>query len=140
MRIFRGLTVTAAAALIAGVAFADTPPKAPDQPNGNADAKVGIGVICDTSEQAEQYVTLRQQGQDISPAVATVNQTAQQPRACGVAAIAFVPDKTMDTKSVGGKLMTIERINVVAGYDGSGWHKVDGALQYAIIESEGLAI
>ena len=139
MRIFQGLTVAAAAAvLLAGAARADDITTAlPGQPGDSEQTAVGIGVICDTSDQAEQYVSLRQQGRDITPAVASVNQKAQQPRACGVAAIAFVPDKTLDTKAIGGKLVRIVRINVIAGYNGTGWQHVANAVQYAIMETKG---
>ena len=69
--------------------------------------------------------------------MAKVNQEAQDPRACGLAAVAFVPDKTMATKPMGGKLVKIVRINVVAGYNGTGWHHVASTVQYAIMPTEG---
>ena len=134
MRIFQGLSMTAAAAvlLIAGAARADELTSLP-----GSGPVVGVGVICNTSTQAEQFVSLRQEGQDITPAVAKVNQQAQDPRACGVAAVAFMPDKTIATKPMGGKLVKIVRINVVAGYNGSGWHRVASTVQYAILPAQG---
>jgi len=137
MRRFQGLSVAAAAAavLVAGAARADELTSLPNQ--AESGPTVGIGVICNTSEQAEQFVSLRAGGQDITPAVAKVNERAQDPRACGVAAIAFVPDKTMDTKTIGGKLVRIVRINVIAGYNGTGWQHVANAVQYAIMETKG---
>jgi hypothetical protein len=136
----RGLIMTAAvAALLSGGAaraddVAGLPTPAPDE------AVVGVGVICNTSDQAQQYVNFRQTGQDITPAVAKVNAQAQEPRACGVAAIAFVPDKTVETKTVGGLLVKIVRVNVVAGYNGSGWQPVASTVQYAIVETKGQEI
>ena len=137
MRIFQGLSMTAAAAvlLIGGAARADDLTSLPGQ--AGSGPVVGVGVICNTSAQAEQFVSLRQQGQDITPAVAKVNEQAQDPRACGLAAVAFVPDQTMATKPMGGKLVKIVRINVVAGYNGTGWHHVTGTVQYAIMPTEG---
>jgi hypothetical protein len=44
-----------------------------------------------------------------------VNAAAHQVSACGVAAIVYVPNQTMDTKSVGGRLIEIVRIKVLAG-------------------------
>ncbi len=136
MRIFQGLTMTAAAGalLVAGAARADD---LAGPPNQAGDTVVGIGVICNTSEQAEHFVSLRQQGQDITPAVAKVNEQAGEPRACGVAAIAFVPHKTLDTKTLGGKLVRIVKINVVAGYNGAGWQPVANTVQYAVVEAKG---
>jgi hypothetical protein len=133
----RGLTVMAAvtALVLGGAARADDLTSLPDQ-TGN-EPVVGVGVICNTSDQAQQYVNFRQTGQDITPAVAQVNAQAQEPRACGVAAIAFVPDKTMETKTVSGRLVKIVRVNVVAGYNGSGWQRVASTVQYAIVETKG---
>jgi hypothetical protein len=139
-KIFQGLTMMAAVAalLIVGAARADDvarlPTPAPDE------ALVGVGVICNTSDQAQQYVNFRQTGQDITPAVAKVNEQSQEPRACGLAAIAFVPDKTLETKTMGGKLVKIVRVTVVAGYNGSGWQPVARTVQYAIMETKGQEI
>jgi hypothetical protein len=38
---------------------------------------------------------------------------------------------------MGGKLVTIMRINVVAGYNGSGWQRVASTVQYAIMPTAG---
>ena len=137
MRLFQGLTMTAAAMalLIGGAARAD------QIPGGAGDSTVvGIGVICNTSEQAQQFVALRQAGKDITPAVALVNQSSHEAKACGVAAIAFVPDETVETRPLGGKLVRIMRVNVVAGYNGTGWQQIAHTVQYAIVETDGLQI
>ena len=129
-----GLSLAAATAVLAGTARADDVIGLPGQSDGPV---VGIGVICNTSEQAEQFVGLRAGGQDIVPAMARVNEQANNPRACGLAAVAFVPDKTMATKTMGGKLVRIVRVNVVAGYNGSSWQQVAATVQYAIVEAKG---
>ena len=51
-----------------------------------------------------------------------------------------MPEKTLDAKAVENKLMQIVRINVVAGFDGSGWKDVPAMTQYAVMEGEGEAI
>lgn len=137
MRHLKGLSVTfaAAALLLAAQARADD--------FGSSDqqvAKVGVGVICNTNEQAEHYLKLRAAGQDVTPAVQRVNAKAQQPRACGIAAVAFMSGKTMDSRTINGKLVNIVQVTIVAGYDGIGWHRVANALQFAIVEAEGYAI
>ena len=101
---------------------------------------IGVGMICNTSDQAEQFVALRAGGAKASDALARVNRRAHDPRACGLAAIAFVLEKTLDAKAVENKLMQIVRINVVAGFDGSGWKDVPAMTQYAVMEGEGEAI
>ena len=101
---------------------------------------IGVGLICDTSEQAVRFVTLRAEGTEPEKAVQTVNSEARKPRACGVAAVAFIPDHTMQMKTIGGKLVRIVRINVVAGFNGSAWQPVSGMVQYAVIEAAGETI
>jgi len=100
---------------------------------------VGVGVICDTSEQAEHFINRRAAGEGITPAVQNVNAEAQKPRACGIATIAFTVGKTVDTKAINGKLMKIVQVNVIAGYNGVGWQPVN-AVQFAIVEAPGYAI
>ena len=138
MRFFQGLSMTtAAAALLIGAAAA----RADEMPGAPADGTViGIGVICNTSEQAAQFVALREAGSDVKPAVEQVNQKAHEDKACGVAAIAFVPDKTVETKSLGSKLVRIMRVNVVAGYNGAAWQPITNTVQYAIVEADGFEI
>lgn len=139
MRHLKGLSVTfaAAALLLAAQARAGEWQASQQQ---SQDPSVGVGVICNTTEQAEHYLTLRAAGQDVTPAVQRVNADAQQPRACGIAAIAFRTGKTMDSKTINGKLLKIVQVTIVAGYDGRGWHPVADALQFAIVETDGYAI
>jgi hypothetical protein len=111
----------------------------PAQPDTDATA-VGIGVICNTTGQAEQFVQLRAGGAEAATAMDAVNRDAQDPRACGLAAVAFHRDKTLETRTVQGKLMSIVRISVVAGYDGGQWLRVPPMTQYAVMEADGVAI
>ena len=67
MRIF--LTVAAAAALVCGVARAGEH----TQPPAKGDAPVGIGIICNTPQQAKQFVKLRGSGVRPEQAMLAVN-------------------------------------------------------------------
>lgn len=140
---FSGRTFTAATAativLGFGVAQADELTNPPGQ-GGKDQMGVGIGVICNTTEQAESYVSLRNNGAELTLAVNSVNAKEHDSLACGVAAVAFQRDKTMATKNQNGKLVSIVRINVLAGFDGTKWARVPLMVQYAIIEDEGVAI
>jgi hypothetical protein len=97
-------------------------------------------MICNTSEQAKQFLELRAQGIAAKEAMKQVNAEAKNPRACGVAAIAFILDKTVDARPVNNKLLLLERINVLAGYDGNGWQSIPAMIQYAVVEGRGDAI
>ncbi len=135
----RTLLATAGAVLlICGVAQAEGTGNGGLPTDGQT--TVGVGLICDTSEQAVRFVTLRDQGSEPEQAMQTVNSEAQKPRACGVAAVAFIPDQTVEMKVMHGKLVRIMRINVVAGFNGSNWQPVTGMVQYAVIEAAGETI
>jgi len=131
--------VGAAAAVLAGPAWAEQS-SLPGNPGGNM-VNVGVGVICNTDAQAEHYIKLRNSGAEMTPAVHSVNVEEHDPQACGVAAVAFARDKTMATRSQNGKLVSIVRISVLAGYDGSKWARVPAMVQYAVMENDqGLTI
>jgi hypothetical protein len=102
---------------------------------------VGVGIICNTPEQAERFVALRGTGTAVSSALDTVNSEVNDQRACGVAAVAFLRDQTIKTMPMGHRLVQIVRINVVAGYNGSGWQRASAiTVQYAVIEAAGQSI
>jgi len=101
---------------------------------------IGVGMICNTPDQAEQFLSLRAHGAAAKTAMQKVNASAHNPHACGVAAIAFTRDKTVDAKPVENKLLQIVRINVLAGFNGNGWQRVPDMTQYAVMEGEGTSI
>jgi hypothetical protein len=137
MRVSSRFTLTAAVAafLLSGVAA-----KADDFAVGGDQPSVGVGMICNTSDQAEQFLALQAKGAKADAAMKTVNKQAKNRRACGVAAIAFVRDKTLDTKTVKNKLVQVVRINVIAGFNGSDWQRVSNMVQFAVVEGEGESI
>jgi hypothetical protein len=134
MRVFWATAV--AAIFVCGAARAERP----DQSPTNGEAAVGVGVICNTSEEARQFVDLRSHGAAPDQAVEAVNANVKDERACGVAAIAYVHDGTVDTMRLENQLVQIVRINVVAGFNGSGWQGVSGMVQYAVLEGGGESI
>jgi hypothetical protein len=126
----------AAAVFVCGAARANDD----SQPQANGDAAVGVGLICNTPEQAEQFVKLRTAGAEPEQAMHAVNANARDQRACGVAAIAFIRDQTVDTIKLNDKLVQIVRINIVAGFNGTGWQRVSDMVQYAVLEGGGEAV
>ena len=134
------LAVLAALSLLSGTALAE-----PQLDNGSLapetdSASVGVGMICNTPQQAERFVALRAGGAQGEQAMKKVNAEARDPRACGIAAIAFVPAATVSTKPVGGHLLQVIRIEIVAGYNGHGWQHITNMVQYAIVEAKGVSI
>jgi hypothetical protein len=105
-----------------------------DQPS------VGVGLICNTPDQAQQYLKLRAGGTEAKAAIDQVNEAAKDAHACGVAAIAFVRDKMLETQAVEDKLLEVVRINVLAGFDGTSWKAIPAMTQYAVMQGEGDSI
>lgn len=129
--------VATAGLLLCGAAQAEEQGKqAPDKD----EVALGVGLICNTSEQMQRYVTLRADGAETNRALRAVNDEAHDPRACGLAAVAFMADETVETKSMQGKIVSIVRISIVAAFDGQQWGSVPGMVQYALIEPEGYEI
>lgn len=136
MRLF----MAAAAALTLCAATAGAAGAEPRMDGENSVA-IGVGIICNTPEQMQRLVGLRIDGDEVAHAVKVVNNESRDPRACGMAAVAFTSDKMMDMKNVQGKLVQIMRITVLATFDGKTWSRVPAAMtQYALIEPEGYAI
>jgi hypothetical protein len=105
-----------------------------DQPS------VGIGMICNTPDQAQEYLSLRADGAMAQDAMQKDNDKANDPHACGVAAIAFVRDQMLKAHTVENKLLEVVQINVVAGFDGSAWKSIPAMVQYAVMEGRGDSI
>jgi hypothetical protein len=101
---------------------------------------VGVGMICNTSDQAQQYLDLRSRGIVAEDAMKRINDDAHDAHACGVAAIAFKRDKMLHAHTVENKLLEVVQINVLAGFDGTGWKPIPEMTQYAVMESQGEGI
>jgi hypothetical protein len=136
----RGLWAGAAALLLIGSAAQADEANIPALQDGAGNMGLGIGVICNTAEQAEAYVSQRGKGSGLKLAVSAVNRDTGDPKACGLAAIAFKRGETVDAKTVNGALLSIVRINVLAGYNGRQWARVRETVQYAIMEAQGISI
>lgn len=125
--------------LLSATARADQPNPGP-QPPGEGGLTIGIGMICNTADEAETFIKLRAKGAAPQQAMAVVNKQAQDARACGIAAVAYVLDQTLHMHTMSNKLVQVVRINVVAGFNGSGWQRTPAMIQYAVIEGGGESI
>jgi hypothetical protein len=131
----------AAAALIAlGSTIAGNVSADPSDRMDEDGVAIGVGIICNTPEQMQRLIGMRNDGAEMDAAVIAVNHEAKDPRACGVAAVAFMSDKMVELKNVQGKLVQIVRISVVAAFDGQQWSRVPLMTQYALIEPDGYTI
>ena len=134
MRVF--WVAAAAAVLVCNGARAAEGP-APE----NGDAAVGISILCNTPQQAEQFVSLRGKGAAPEKAMQVVNASARDGHACGVAAVAYIRNQTVGTVKLKDRLVQIVRINVVAGFTGSRWERATAdMIQYAVLEGTGESV
>ncbi|MCW5694052.1 MAG: hypothetical protein KIT48_16975 [Pseudolabrys sp.] len=127
---FCGLTV---AAVVAAGGTAQAQPV-------DSGTRIGVGMICNSPAQAARFVELRAQGRGGQAAMDAVNAEAHDPQACGLAAIAFTPERTLELKPVANKLVQVVRVNILAGFDGNVWQQVTAMTQYAVMEGEGESI
>ena len=118
--------------LMSGAARAQSGPEKDPHP------LFGVRMICDTREQAEQFIDLLVQGKEPKQALAIVNEPTQVPHACGFAAIAFIRLETLESKTVRDQLVQVVRVNVLAGFTGTKWRQTPGMTpQYAVMEADG---
>ena len=98
------------------------------------DARYGSGLICDTAEQAEQFIALTKTKGDLSAAIAAVNSAAGNPQACGVATIRFVGEEEVQQAGT----FKIVRVLVVGFNDGVKWFPVQPPhFQFTIFDPAG---
>ena len=91
--------------------------------------QVGVGVICDSSEQVERYLTAKKVT-SVELAIDVVNRDANDQQACGMAMIAFMPgDRTGDVNMTDGT-MHVTRITIVAVATDNGWFRIPNTVQY----------
>jgi hypothetical protein len=107
-------------------------------PGAPSEVAIGHAIICDTSEQAARYVTLRNSGSEAVTALKVVNTEANKETACGAAVVAFRRGETVRSARMNGKRVDVVKITVVALNAGAGWSLVPETEQYAIIPPPGI--
>jgi hypothetical protein len=108
-------------------------------PGANAQGlSIGTAIICDTSEQAQRFVKLRNTGNETVQALQLINTEAKTPTACGAAVVAFRRGEAIGSERIGGERVDLVKITVVAFNNGAGWSPVPATVQYAIIAPPGI--
>jgi hypothetical protein len=101
---------------------------------------VGRGVICDTSDQAQRFLTLRNRGTETTQALLAVNREAAGVNACGEAVVAFRLGEPLKDGVVEGLTVNVVKITVVAYSDGKSWTEIPETAQYAIVAPKGIDV
>jgi hypothetical protein len=102
--------------------------------------EVGQGIVCDTPEQVERFVTLRGDGREVADALQTVNKESHSARACDVALVAFTDSKPIAERVIQGKLASIVQIMVHALGNGESWRTIPAHARYTVEVEEGQII
>lgn len=106
--------------------------------NGN-NIRVGTGVICDTQDEAQEFVRIMSE-HDAGSALQEINGKASNPMACGMATVAFRTGKSLGEIRTSKGSFDIYQIEVVAGAVDGSWHVVPNRTQFTAMAVKGLDI
>jgi hypothetical protein len=135
LHLTRGVvTCGVALALAASVALAK------DRAHGRDNVKYGFGIICDSAPQVERYLRLSNGDASLQDAVHIVNTESKNPKACGLAAIAFVADEQIGTVNIPNGVAHVMRIKVVGTATNKGWEPVPVTIQYTALMEKSVDI
>jgi len=107
-------------------------------PARGQEVEYGTGLICDTRQQAEQLVA--HLNGDVAAAVSAVNTEEHDPKACGVATVAFVRGPELATARSKDATFRIVRILVVGLRTASGFEPVTPAVYVSLFKIEEYAV
>lgn len=109
---------------------AATPSRADRLPGDNGGVQIGMGIMCDTGQQAQRLTDLMA-NKSPEEAMSMVNQEADNPLACGVAVVAFETGKHIgDVHNKKGTFKIME-IKVLAAATAEGWRTAESMTQFA---------
>ena len=105
-----------------------------------AQISVGRTIICDTSEQAQRFVALRNGGSQMDQALQLINRESTNRSACGAAIVAFRSGEAIGSVRLEGQLANLVKITVLAFNNGARWSMIPETVQYAILVPEGIEV
>src|SRR5262245_4942606 len=139
MRVFRCLALISFLALgLQTDAFAQKTQNRGGAQSGGTTQKTekltfGYGIICNTSQQIQRYLTLYQGKTTAEEAAQAVNVETKNPGGCGMASIAFIAGDYLGEVNVSGGQMRMVQIVVLAMETEKGWQRVPPTVQYTAL-------
>ena len=97
----------------------------------------GQGIVCDTPEQVERFVGLREDGRGVIHALQTINNESHGSMGCDIALVAFTDSKPIAERVIQGKLASVVQIIVHAVGDGATWRTIPPHARYTVEVEEG---
>jgi hypothetical protein len=107
-------------------------------PQASPEAEIGTGLVCDTQEQVELFISLYDG--DPQDAVKKVNDAERNPTACAVATMAYVRGRTLATAHHNDSAFQIIPILVLGLITESGVESVTPGAFFSAIEIEQIGI
>src|SRR5262245_47256609 len=99
----------------------------------NQKIEVGVGLVCNSEQQVQRYLSLHTRNAEPETAIRLVNTEAQDPNACSLAAIAFVRGKYGPVVPAPGGQMKVVEITIIAAQTPAGWQRVDHLKQFTAV-------
>jgi hypothetical protein len=127
MKFFAGMIFAAALCAAPHAATAQTP-------TSSKNIVTGSGLVCDTKEQAERFVSLM--SDDVEKTLLTVNNEAGDAHACIVATIGFIPGSKVGEVNKDGTIVHVIEVQVVAVATHRGMRMVEPKTYYSVIATK----
>jgi hypothetical protein len=102
------------------------------------DLQVGTGLVCDTQQQVERFVTVYDG--DAQTAVSTVNGEEHDPNACVIVAMIYVQGPPLATATHQDKMFHIVPVLVLGVLTPEGVQAIEPAQFFSALEVEGFGI
>jgi hypothetical protein len=94
----------------------------------------GSGLVCDTKEQAERFISLMDQ--DVETTLLAVNREAGDAHACVVATFGFIPGAKVAEVDKNGSIVHVLEVKVVAVATVVGLQLVEPKTYYTVMASK----
>ena len=134
MKMFSGLAL---AAILSCTAVANAQDKTTKQTAPKAsEIMVGTGLICDTKQQAERFVSLMGNEADTENALVAVNTEAGQSDACIVAIVGFFPGQKVAELEKNGSVINVIEVLVMAVGTPSGLKVIEPKMYYSVQQTK----
>ncbi|ARQ01291.1 hypothetical protein [Pseudorhodoplanes sinuspersici] len=135
MKLCAGLVL---ATVLSCTVVANAKDKARTQTTTANEIMVGSGLICDTKQQAERFVSLMgdDASADIQNTLTTVNNEAGQSDACVVATVGFFPGQKVAELEKNGSVVNVIEVLVLAVGTPSGLKIVEPKMYYSVQQTK----
>ena len=99
------------------------------------DIVVGSGLVCDTKQQAERFISLMND-KNVEKALVAVNNEVGQADACVVATIGFFPGQKVAELQKDGTVVNVIEVLVMAIGTPAGLKVVEPKMYYSVVETK----